>query len=173
MKWIDTFIEGACKWFLHFFKNENTRNKLAKLVNREVVTYLISGFLTTLVNWIVSFLFNDIIKLSSATVTGLIAWIAAVAFAYWINSSWVFQEKKEDSKSVIVKILKFFGSRVATGVIEIGVPGLLVDVLEFPFWPVKIIVSIAVIVLNYVFSKLFVFKKKSDSVEEKDAQEEK
>lgn len=165
MNFIDKMIDAVCKWILHFIKNEKTREKIAKIVNLEFATYIIAGILTTLVNWLVSYLLNDIAKIEYATVTNAVAWIVAVIFAYWINNVWVFKEKFLDLKSEIVKIIKFFISRGATGVIEIGGPWILVDLLEFPFWPVKIIISVAVIILNYVFSKLFVFIRKKSDIE--------
>lgn len=159
MNFIDRMIEAVCKWVLHFFKNEETRNKVAKIVNREVATYIIAGVLTTVVNWLVSFIFNDLLKVESVVLTNSVAWVVAVAFAYWINDVWVFQEKYESAGKEIVKIGKFVSSRIATGIIEVGGMWLFVDKLELPFWPVKIIISFAVIVLNYVFSKIFVFVK--------------
>ncbi len=170
MNFIDRMIEAVCKWILHFFKNEETRNKVAKLVNREVATYIIAGVLTTVVNWIVSFVFNDILKVESVLLTNSVAWIVAVAFAYWINDVWVFQEKFETTGKEIVKIGKFVSSRIATGIIEVGGMWLFVEKLELPFWPVKILISVTVIILNYIFSKIFVFvkAKKNGTGENKD-----
>lgn len=170
MNFIDRMIEAVCKWILHFFKNEETRNKVAKLVNREVATYIIAGVLTTVVNWIVSFVFNDILKVESVLLTNSVAWIVAVAFAYWINDVWVFQEKFETTGKEIVKIGKFVSSRIATGIIEVGGMWLFVEKLELPFWPVKILISVTVIILNYIFSKIFVFvkEKKNGTGENKD-----
>lgn len=170
MNFIDRMIEAVCKWILHFFKNEETRNKVAKLVNREVATYIIAGVLTTVVNWIVSFVFNDILKVESVLLTNSVAWIVAVAFAYWINDVWVFREKFETTGKEIVKIGKFVSSRIATGIIEVGGMWLFVEKLELPFWPVKILISVTVIILNYIFSKIFVFvkAKKNGTGENKD-----
>ena len=159
---LDRFIDGACKWFLHFFKNEKTRNKLAKIFNLELVTYIIAGFLTTVVNWIVSYLLNDIAGVKPAMLSGAVAWVAAVAFSYWINAVWVFKSRYTGFRDELSKIGKFTLSRVVTGLIEIFCMGVFVDLLGMPFWPVKIAESIIIIILNYVFSKLFVFMKEKN-----------
>lgn len=134
-----------------------------KFFTREIITYLIAGFLTTAVNWACAYLCNDIIGIKLSVITNSIAWVVAVAFAYVINNYWVFQAGNDGFRGELIKIIKFAASRGATGLIEIGGMFLLDDCLELPFWPVKITVSIVVIVLNYVFSKLIVFVKKSRS----------
>ncbi|MCQ2495075.1 MAG: GtrA family protein [Lachnospiraceae bacterium] len=161
MNFIDKILNAMINWFLHLFKNENTRNKLAKIVNLEIITYLIAGVLTTIVNWIVSYIMNDIIHMQSATVISIISWVVSVAFAYWINSSWVFKSKYAGMKKEMEKIWKFVSSRLITGVLEVGGMWLFCDVLLWAFWPVKIVISVVVVILNYVFSKLFVFLKKN------------
>lgn len=136
---------------------------IKKLFSREIMMYVIVGGMTTVVNWLVAYLFNDIIECSSTLITNSVAWVAAVAFAYVTNNTWVFQIGFEGWKKEINKIWKFTASRIATGVIEIGGIYLLDDILGLPFWPVKITVSIIVIVLNYVFSKIFVFIKSKNN----------
>lgn len=116
----------------------------------------------------------------------LIAVILAVVFAYVINARWVFQEKREPFRSEIRKIAKFFASRFVTMLIEVGGMLLFVDLLDCPAWIlrlvdgagilekavvavdpknlVKAVVAVIVIILNYLFSKLFVFTKKGKEV---------
>ena len=130
-----------------------------KFFTREIIVYVLVGGMTTVVNWLVSYLFNNILQCESSVVTNSVAWVAAVAFAYVTNNTWVFQIGFEGWKKELSKIGKFTASRIATGVIEIGGMFLLDDIMGLPYWPVKIVISVAVIVLNYVFSKVFVFIK--------------
>ena len=156
-----------------------------KLFNkyREVIMYLIFGVATTLVNWITAFAMQKIFKLSGEgiefAITNAVAWIVAVLFAFFTNKKYVFESKTVGVKAYFTEMGKFIGARLATGAIEITLPTLLVKLgLKQPldvtvygrnivyegFWA-KAITSIIVIILNYVFSKLFVFRKKAEPTE--------
>lgn len=125
-------------------------------VNRETITYVIAGVLTTLVNFVISFLFYDCLHWNENLVT-VVAWTAAVIFAYVINKYWVFLEKKDAAAKEAVKFGKFVAARLFTFAVEwLGV-FIFVTTLELEFWPVKLILAVIVTILNYVFSKLFVF----------------
>ena len=158
---------------------------IKKLFNkyREVIMYLIFGVATTLVNWITAFAIQKVFKLSGEgiefAITNAIAWIVAVLFAFFTNKKYVFESKTVGVKAYFTEMGKFIGARLATGAIEITLPTLLVklglkqplDVTVFGrnivykgFWA-KAITSIIVIILNYVFSKLFVFRKKAETAE--------
>lgn len=135
--------------------------KLWKLfVNRETITYGIAGVSTTVVNFIAYHLFCNILGIPNL-IANAIAWVIAVAFAYVVNARWVFQDKQEDAAGESKKIVKFFSARLVTfGVEELGM-FLLVDLLHGPNMIMKAIVAVLVIILNYIFSKLFVFTKKN------------
>ena len=132
---------------------------------KEVIMYLIFGVATTLVNWIV---YSLLMKTSvvNMTVSNAIAWFTAVVFAYITNKLFVFESRSWNLTAVWKEVVKFFGSRIATGVIEIGGLPLLyyIGVKQSLFgvegFLAKILVSIIVVILNYVFSKIFVFNKK-------------
>lgn len=125
---------------------------------KEVVNYLIFGGLTTLVNFIVYFIAKWIGI--EEWVSNSIAWIVAVTFAYITNKIFVFESKTAHKKEVIKELLSFFVCRAFSGILDIGLFWLLVDRLEFNDIIVKIILQIVVILLNYIFSNLLVFKKK-------------
>ena len=135
--------------------------KLWKLVvNRETITYGIAGVSTTIVNFIAYHLFCNIIGIPNL-IANAIAWVIAVSFAYVVNARWVFQDKQEDAAGESKKIVKFFSARLVTfGVEELGM-FLLVDLMHGPNLLMKAIVAVLVIILNYIFSKLFVFTKKN------------
>ncbi len=143
--------------FLHLWK---------KYVTKELIIYGIVGVLTTVVNWIVSYLFNNILQ-TDVVITNSIAWIAAVTFAYIMNDRVVFHVGYHGLKKEMDKIWKFTFSRLITLVIEVGGGALFVKSLGFPYWPVKVSISVIVILLNYIFSKLFVFIKDKGQTEEK------
>lgn len=162
---------------------------IQKLINRETILYLVFGGLTTIVNWIVYRVCDNwFAKEGAIAVTsenafseaiqtfldkgtaGIIAWAAAVAFAYVTNRQFVFEERAHGAKAILGECGKFLGARVLTGVIEIlGVPLLVVLGLKaqiFGLDVAKLIFAVVVIVLNYIFSKLFIFKNKDAKKEE-------
>ncbi len=129
---------------------------IKKLMTREIITYLIAGILTTVVNLAVSYLLYDIMNMNENLVT-VIAWVVAVAFAYVINNMWVFRDKYVNLKSETIKVGKFVAARLFTYVVEaIGVY-IFITRLEYSFWVIKFILIVIVTVLNYFFSKFLIF----------------
>lgn len=131
---------------------------------RELIVYFITGVLTTLVNWAVYALCVEAFGWSVA-VSNAIAWVAGVLFAYVTNKLWVFRSFNWEIRFVLKEAFLFVSARVLTGVFEIVAVPLLVSLgLSQPFFGVKgmwakILVSVVVMILNYVFSKLIVFRK--------------
>ena len=98
----------------------------------------------------------------------MIAWVCAVAFAYVTSHLFVFENKAHGAKGIAVEASKFVGSRIFTGIIEMLLPtglvaiGITGSLFSFEsFWS-KAITGVIVIILNYVLSKLFVFRKKKE-----------
>lgn len=134
-------------------------NKYMKpFVNREVITYGIFGVLTTVVNYVTYYLFTKIIGYDEY-VSNIIAWIVAVIFAYIVNQIWVFQSKNKDFKDLVEKVVKFFGARVFSLGVEVLGLYIFYTLLGFNDLLVKAGLAFVVIVMNYIFSKLFIFKK--------------
>ena len=127
---------------------------------RELIVYVIVGALTTLVNWLASFLLklflNDQVVWQNLVINAL-AWAAAIAFAYPANRNWVVASK---NTNVAKEFAEFAGSRLATGVLETGLMGLMVNAMHLDFWVSKIIVAVIVTVTNYILSKLLIFRAK-------------
>ena len=127
--------------------------------------YLISGVGTTVVNWVVYALLMKIdgIGMTSANIG---AWIAAVLFAFVTNKWLVFESKSLEKQTVLKELSMFVSSRVLTGVIEIvGLPllvyvGLNQSLFGVEGFVAKVFISIVVIILNYVLSRILVFNKK-------------
>ena len=124
----------------------------------DILVYLVFGVLTTLVNFLVYFPLYNWLHLSG-TLSNIIAWAVSVAFAYLTNKPFVFKSYDWSAKTVISELGKFVGCRIASGAIETFVIFVSVDILAWNGNIVKILVSVAVVILNYVASKWFVFKK--------------
>ena len=137
---------------------------------REPIVYVFFGVLTTAVSavsYIVCIklinLQNEIAKIA---VANAISWVCAMFFAFATNKIWVFKSKSRDVKTILSELCKFTVSRILTGLLEwFGVPFLVYLGLNQTIFGIegsisKIIVNVLVVILNYVFSKLIVFKKK-------------
>lgn len=133
--------------------------------HEEIVNYIIAGLLTTIVSLITYYvavlLFLNPNKAFELQVANIISWIVSVTFAYYINRKFVFKSKNKKKS----EILKFFISRLSTLFIDMLFMYLLVSKFLFNDKISKIVVQAAVIVLNYIFSKLFVFSKKRECKE--------
>lgn len=135
--------------------------KIRTLLNpyADIIFYLFFGGLTTLVNFLVYFPLYNWLGFSGL-LSNVIAWVAAVAFAFVTNKPFVFKSHDWSKDVVMTELSKFVGCRIASGLLESFAIWLFVDMLNRDGNWVKIIVSILVVILNYVFSKSIVFKKK-------------
>ena len=153
---------------------------MKKLFNKykEIISYLFFGVMTTVVNYIFYILFDKFILSSldnsilRATVCNIIAWVFAVAFAYVTNKLWVFESRSWNIKVVLPECGTFVLSRLVTGILDFAILPLLMswglDQTIFGItgaWA-KLITSIAVIILNYIFSKFIIFRKKRKETED-------
>lgn len=134
-------------------------DKIIDLVkkHRDIVSYLFFGVLTTVVNYIVYLPCYNLLSFSAA-ISNMIAWIAAVAFAYLTNKPFVFHSNDWSIKTVIPELTKFVGARIASGVLETGIIFLTVDLLCWNGNVMKLVTSVLVVIINYVASKLLVFR---------------
>ena len=135
--------------------------KLKKLLHKhyDILVYLIFGVLTTAVNYIVYLPCYNLLHLS-ATVSNVIAWAAAVAFAYVTNKPFVFHSHDWSAKTVVPELTKFIGTRLGSGGLETLVLLVFVDLLKGNGNVWKLLTSVLVVALNYIGSKLLVFRKK-------------
>ena len=123
-------------------------------LDRELVLYVVFGAFTFLVNIVTYFLFESVMGINYL-VSNVLAWFFSVLFAYITNRTWVFESK---SPKILKEMSLFFGGRIFSGVVDTVLMYLFIDVLVLGNTFSKIVVQIIVIVLNYVFSKLIVFK---------------
>ena len=123
-----------------------------------ILVYLVFGVLTTAVNYIVYLPCYNLLGFS-ATISNMIAWVVAVAFAYLTNKPFVFRSHDWSAKTVVPELTKFVGSRIFSGALETGIIFVTVDCLLWNGNIMKLITSVLVVILNYVASKLLVFRK--------------
>ena len=133
--------------------------KRAFLKYYDLIVYLIFGVLTTVINYLVYLPCYHFFSLRSA-VSNMIAWIAAVAFAYLTNKPFVFRSHDWSAKTVIPELMKFVGTRVGSGGVETLILFVTVDILGMDGIIWKLLTSVLVVILNYVGSKLMVFRNK-------------
>lgn len=124
----------------------------------DVLAYLVFGVLTTVVNYAVYLPVYNGLGLS-ASVSNLVAWVVAVAFAFLTNKPFVFKSHDWSAKVVVPELAKFVSCRVASGLLETGILLLAVDLLHGNGNLWKLLTSVIVVVANYFGSKLLVFRK--------------
>ncbi len=131
------------------------KNLICKIYENSVVRYVFFGGCTTMVNLISFYILRKFgIGLNTANIISI---ILAILFAYVVNSKFVFQDKCETLKDHIQPFCKFIGARLATMVIEVGGVWLLVSVMGMADMMGKFLTQFIVLILNYIFSKFFVF----------------
>ncbi|MBE6679558.1 MAG: GtrA family protein [Ruminococcaceae bacterium] len=124
---------------------------------RELIVYVFVGGLTTIINWVTYALLTQCFGALNLSIANTIAWAVSVIFAFFANKFWVFEHKSDEH--ILREFMTFLGARVLSGLIEIGGFALLVDVLLFNDWIVKIGIAVFVVIANYVLSKFLIFKK--------------
>lgn len=128
--------------------------------NKEVLMYLLFGGLTSVV-CVVSFGIFHLTFGMDELIANVISWIFAVTFAFVTNRIWVFHASTDSVVDFVKQMVAFYGGRVLTLVIEELMILLFIKLLQWPSMSVKVAAQVVVIVLNYVISKLFVFRKKA------------
>ncbi len=142
------------------------------IFNKEMFLYLVFGVLTTLVNWGSYYLLDLVLGKKRMLFTNVIAWIAAVAFAFVTNKIFVFNSRSTDKKVLAGEISEFIGARLLSlGVEEGGLfivkifgwTGTVLKVFNINItgdFAAKIILAFIVVILNYFFSKFIIFRRK-------------
>ena len=125
---------------------------------KDILIYLVFGVLTTLVNYLVYLPCYNLLGVS-ASVSNVIAWAVAVVFAYLTNKPFVFRSHDWSGSVMIPELAKFVGSRVFSGFLETAIIFLTVDCMSWNGNAMKLCTSVLVVVLNYIASKLLVFRK--------------
>lgn len=126
---------------------------------KESILYLFFGGCTTAVNTVVYHLLFEILSVPNLLST-LAAWAAAVLFAYVTNKVFVFESKTADKRALLMELVSFFACRLVTGGMDIAIMYVAVDLLHANGTLWKLLSNVVVIIVNYVASKLLIFKKR-------------
>jgi putative flippase GtrA len=124
---------------------------------RRVTAYLVFGVLTTLVNVAVYAAFAKLFGVAYLW-ANVIAWAASVIFAYVTNKLWVFGSRSAEPRVLAYEMATFVGARLASLALDTALMYLLVSVVRAPDLWSKVFVNVVVVVVNYAFSKLVVFR---------------
>lgn len=150
---------------------------IKKLFNKykELISYVFFGVLATIVNLVSFKIFDAILGENLYLITNVVSWLITVIFAYFTNKLWVFESKSWKASVVVKELIGFFGARIFSLVVEEAGLWLMIDICHMGdiSWNIfsfeingnmiaKIIMQVVVVILNYVFSKLIIFKHKKD-----------
>lgn len=146
---------------------------ISKIVEYEVLMYLVFGVLTTVVNFVVFWLCGKIqasetvlaqigtFSLTWVYLSNAIAWVSSVLFAFITNKLFVFESKAKGASAITKELASFFGARILSFVLfDVAMFALLLEVFGINEYIVKIINSVFIVIFNYVASKLVVFRQK-------------
>ena len=132
---------------------------------KEIINYLFFGGCTTIVNFISYYIPARIIGIDEV-ISNSIAWCISVLFAYVTNKIFVFSSKKENFEGILKEMFSFIFARLFTGALcDIGLFALMINILGINDIVSKITTQILVVILNYVLSKLVIFKKEKINLE--------
>lgn len=126
---------------------------------KDILAYLFFGICTTVVNFVVYYILARMMNFSTSFST-VTAWFFAVIFAFVTNKIWVFRSKSWKKKIVVEELSSFFVCRVATGVLDLVIMIVTVDILVWNDVVMKMVSNVLVILLNYIASKWIIFKRK-------------
>lgn len=127
--------------------------------HKEILLYLFFGGVSVILNLGLYYLFNQVMDINEL-IANVICWVICVLFQFFTNRTWVFESGNNNKSSFIKQLLSFFGGRVFTLLIEELILGIFITALGFNSLVIKVVAQIITIILNYIISKLFVFKTK-------------
>lgn len=135
-------------------------NKIIEVLrkNKQLLLYLFFGICTTAINTICYWLLYDALTLSNIVST-ILAWLAAVVFAFVTNKVFVFESKRTNTTDRINEVISFFGCRLLTGILDVAIMAFAVDMLQWNGLLWKLISNIIVTIINYIASKFLIFRK--------------
>lgn len=135
--------------------------KALYLKYEEIVNYLVVGVLNTIVSWGAFFLCAHTILDAQVVwqnmALSVISWVVGVVFGYFMNRKFVFKSKEPN---IWKEFLQFSGGRVSTGLLDAVMMVFMVNIMHISEDFSKIVVSVLVMIGNYIISKVFVFRKK-------------
>ncbi len=125
--------------------------------HEEGINYLIFGFLAFVLNYCLFYILETWMHIGYMAAT-VLSWLLTVFFAYWTNRTFVFKSKNIGKTNIIKELCSFIGARIATEVLEVILMYLMVDLAQINSKIAKLVAQTAVIIANYVLSKIWIFK---------------
>lgn len=158
LEWVKSW-----KFMQALYKTELGKKLIDTFLNKEVINYLIFGVLTTIVNIAVYYVMTwgktGALETSEMLVANFVAWVAGVVFAYITNKLFVFESKTDTMKAFFKELGSFVWFRVLSLILDMVVMFVTVDVMKLNDKVMKIVSNVLVVIANYIFSKMFIFKK--------------
>ena len=125
---------------------------------RAFISYAVFGVLTTSINILAYAVCYEHLHIANVP-SNIIAWTLAVAFAFITNKLWVFGSKNMSARTILNELWKFITARLAVGLVDLAIMYIAVDICHGPAVVFKVIAAIVTIILNFILSKLVVFRK--------------
>lgn len=143
---------------------EEKPSKVRELFNKyhELIMYCVFGVTTTFISWLTYSIAEKALGMNLYW-SGIFSWVIAVSVAFVTNKLWVFESKSWEIKLVIAELITFVGGRALTGALEVvAVPAIVALGFDMTLFgvnglPAKILVSVLIVVLNYILSKFVSF----------------
>lgn len=130
---------------------------------KELILYVVFGGLTTLVNFAVYFVLRFFFGEELYLWFNAIAWLLSVLFAFVTNKLWVFESKQKDLATWVREGIPFFGARLFSLLLDMAFMFVTVSLLALPDGWMKLASNILVVIVNYLFSKLWIFRKPKEN----------
>lgn len=126
---------------------------------KELIIYIIVGIITTLVNFTVYYVSTRIFNLSPY-ISNIIAWMIAVTFAFITNKLVVFKSMNKNTQTILKEGISFISMRLISLGFDMATMYIIISIMHWNDLIGKIISQVIVVILNYIFSKLYIFKPK-------------
>lgn len=126
---------------------------------KELIIYIIVGIITTLVNFTVYYVSTRIFNLSPY-ISNIIAWMIAVTFAFITNKLVVFKSMNKNTQTILKEGISFISMRLISLGFDMATMYIIISIMHWNDLIGKIISQVIVVILNYIFSKLYIFKSK-------------
>ncbi|OPJ60318.1 GtrA-like protein [Clostridium oryzae] len=141
-------------------REDEMYKQIMKLMTKyqEIIAYLFFGVATTIVNFVTYGLLERVINLNYVF-SNTIAWVLSVLFAYITNRKYVFYSDERTIKGITKEFISFVSCRLLSGFFDLAVMVVSISILNLNDIVAKVIANVGVVILNYVFSKLFIFRK--------------
>ncbi len=136
--------------------------QLLNILNKygEVIRYLVVGILTTVFSFLIYYLCSRVVKLDYK-ISIILSWFMTVIFAFFSNKIIVFKSNTNYIKDFFAEIINFFKYRILSLLIDFFLMLILVELINIYDVIAKIVVQIVIVIINYIFSKFFVFNTKA------------